>query len=274
MYFLSRAPPTRQVTLLDRKLGILNWTCILLVLGYVVGVRIILYADYNMVERSYGVVGMRLAGTTWSTNAQSQTTPHDVASLVHFDHAMEGNALFLPTRWVTVRDQQLGNCTNPDERCAADSDCAVDPPLAEGLCNHQRCTRHAWCNPGGQPQSMQPSDPFASGGAVTGEEKLAGNFSRLQIVLTATIDFPGLAKLGAISESALSTEDANRDSKVKWTLAQVWSAHSARAPHSSLFPPSYHHLRHVSSLYSPQNLAALLPLLHPQYARRCCSARS
>ncbi len=189
-------PP--QVTLLDRKLGILHTTCTLLVLAYVIGVRVVLNKDYNMVERSYGVVGMRLAGTTWSTNSAKEMQPQDVASLVHFDQAMEGNALFLPTRWVTTRDQQLGNCTNPDEPCSADADCKVELPLAEGLCNHQRCTRHAWCNPGADPKSMQPADPFASGGPVTGENVLASNFSRLQIVVTATIDFPGLAKLGAM----------------------------------------------------------------------------
>ena len=120
----------KGAVLLDRKLGILYVACIMCVLAYVVGMRVVAEQDYKATEKAYGVAGVRLNGTTYSLKAGA-AVPYDVASLVQQE---EGTALFLPTRWVTTRDQQLGNCTNPDEPCASDADCAHDPPLALGLC--------------------------------------------------------------------------------------------------------------------------------------------
>ena len=170
-------PCCAQVTLLDRKLGILHTTCILFVLAYVIGYRIVWCRDYNAVEKSYGVIDVRISGTTWSTSAEKGSRPQDAASLVRYN---EGDALFLPMRWVTTHEQSIGNCTQPDEPCTIDADCK-ESPLAQGMCNSQRCTRHAWCNARAsqsQPQTSQPRDPFAAGGAVAGEERLGTNFSR------------------------------------------------------------------------------------------------
>jgi len=200
---------SKQVVLLDRKLGILYSVCILLVLGYVIGVRLIIDKEYNAVEKSYGVVGVQLNGTTYSIQ-NGATIPQDVASLVQFE---EGNAVFLPTRQLISRDQQLGNCTDPDEHCLSDSDCAHNPPLAVGLCDHQKCTHHSWCNAGGE--SAQPSDPFASmsKSALQQNEMVLQNFSRISIVLTGTVSFE-------LGDGTLSTEDG-RHARTRWTMAQL-----------------------------------------------------
>jgi hypothetical protein len=198
----------KEVKLLDRKLGILYWICIMLVLGYVLGVRILIEGAYNAVEKSYGVVGVALNGTTHSLKG-GVSVPQDVPSLLHFE---EGNAIFLPTRVITSRDQAHGNCTDPDETCVSDSDCVREPPLAIGLCDHQHCTRYSWCNAGSA--SAQPIDPFktlAPSTLAQTEEVLQG-FDRLSIVLTGTTEF----NLG----SELTTEDG-RQARTKWTLAQI-----------------------------------------------------
>lgn len=198
----------KEVKLLDRKLGILYWICIMLVLGYVVGVRIVLEGAFNAEEKSYGVIGVGLNGTTHALKAGA-VIPQDVPSLLHFE---EGNAVFLPTRTIVARDQRLGNCTDPDEPCVSDSDCVRDPPLAVGLCDHQRCTRYSWCNAGGI--SAQPRDPFQTLAPTTlqASEEVLQDLGRLSIVVTGSTEF----SLGG----ELTTEDG-RQARTRWTVAQI-----------------------------------------------------
>ena len=209
---LSLLPATystsKEVKLLDRKLGILYCVCILLVLGYVIGVRFVYEGAYNAEEKSYGVVGVQLNGTAYAMK-QGVPIPRDVPSLKHF---VEGNALFLPTRTIFSPDQQLGNCTNPDEPCNVDSDCVHAPPLSVGLCDHKQCTRYSWCNTGGI--HAQPKDPFKSlpAAKLAATEEVLYGFERLSLVITGTMSFT----LG----SALSSEDG-RPARAKWTLSQI-----------------------------------------------------
>jgi hypothetical protein len=212
MSLASSYSTQKGVILLDRKLGILYCLCICLVLVYVIGVRVVLERDYEGVEKSYGLAGVALDGTTYSTKA-GVTVPQDVASLVRVE---EGGALFLPTRWITTRDQQLGNCTIPDEPCASDSDCEHAPPLALGLCDHQHCTRHTWCNAGGT--TAQPADPFSGATAAMvgggASEELLHGFDRLSVGITSAVSFPHLG------QHELSTEDP-RGARTRWTIAEL-----------------------------------------------------
>ena len=227
---------SKEVTLLDRKLGILYAVCTIMVLIYVVGVRVVVERGYYSTEKSYGIVEARLSGTTYSLRGvagskQRVPVPYDVASLVQYD---ERDALFLPTRWVTTRSQRLDHCSNPDEPCEADADCAHEPPLAIGVCNNKRCTRHMWCNAKPTPTCLastepdctagegQPSDPFgagAAGGAGGGmrEEEELQDFGEISIWPVAAIYF----STGLHSEAALTTEDTLRDSRHRWNLTEV-----------------------------------------------------
>ena len=207
---LSAYSTQKQVKLLDRKLGILYSGCILLVLGYVIGVRVILERGYNAHEKSYGVVGAQLNGTTYMRTGNGSAIPHDVASLANVQGV---NTIFLPTRIITSREQQLGNCTSPDETCQVDADCDNDPPLASGLCTGGHCQRHAWCNAGGA--SSQAADPFTGRPRNADEETLeATAFASLQLVLMSNIQFPTLGR------SALSTEDG-RTTRFRWDMTQI-----------------------------------------------------
>lgn len=213
----SRALPqiystNKEVKLLDRKLGLLYGTIIVIVLLYVIGVRLVAEKGYMKEEHSYGTVGIQLNGTTY-TLANGIVKPYDVASLVLQE---EGDALFLPTRSVTTRDQRLGNCTSPDEQCSVDSDCLHAPPLAPGKCEAGHCERYQWCNPGstGTYVTSAPANPFTGSAVTTGDEVLQ-ELGRLSIVLIADINF---ADSGDV---LLQTESERPNARVRWTIAQV-----------------------------------------------------
>ena len=225
------SPFYSQVKLLDRKLGILYSLCILLVVGYVVGVRVILEKGYNAHEKSYGVVGARLNGTTFSIRGGSSVppgsyVPYDVPSLIQIE---EGNALFIPTRIIRTPEQRLGNCSNPDEPCTRDSDCPVSPPLSDGMCNAGFCTRLSWCNAGGT--AGQPVDPFSGNAAISASQEIMctratcpnppglwgheASLGNLSLVLMSSIRFDRLG------QTLLSTEDEERRAKRVWNLTSV-----------------------------------------------------
>jgi len=208
----------KEVKLLDRKLGILYLTCILLVLSYVVGVRVILDKGYNAGEKAYGVVGARLNGSTYMRRggATGDTIPYDVASLVQFQ---ESEAVFLPTRLLTTAEQTIGNCTNPNEACNSDGDCDTDPPLAAGVCQGASsttpggCVELQWCNLGGT--TSQPLDPFAASqaGVNTADVEALQDFAGLKLVLISSIQFPTLGR------ATLSTEDVQPELTASGTVA-------------------------------------------------------
>jgi len=211
------------VTLLDRKLGILYMSCILLVFGYVIGVRVILQNGYMGMEKSYGVIGAKVNGTTYfrkgATTVGSTTgavVPFDVAALVRFQ---EGDALFLPTRILTTAEQTLGNCTDPEEPCATADDCADDPPLAIGECVSGYCMKHMWCSAGG---TGAQADPFTTTSAtVSADQIMLQNLSSLKIVIVSEITFSTLGT-GAILNTADGRTSADGSkAKFRWDLGQV-----------------------------------------------------
>jgi len=211
----------KEVKLLDRKLGILYFSITSLVFAYVIGVRCIYEKGYNVVERSYGVVGISINGSTYATtNGIAQ--PADVASLVQI--GPEGSSVFLPTKWITWVDQKRGNCTSPDTECKIDQDCPTTPHIAGGKCEDGHCESRQWCVPGDDgfyTGPTAPKDPFARG-----QEKAvaaAGGFTELQAL--DAIDRPGLVVVLQASISFkrgfLSLKTETGKARVKWTLAQV-----------------------------------------------------
>jgi hypothetical protein len=211
----------KEVTLLDRKLGMLYFAITSIVMSYVIGVRLYYEKGYKAVELSNGVVGIKLEGTGY-TKTKGLIEPADIASLVKV--GPEGDALFLPTRWVTWTEQRRGNCTNADEPCSADSDCRREPPLAPGKCEGQLCERYQWCSPGSNGQytgATAPHDPFSAQHAAAleavGETVLQeiGQIDKveLEVVLTGVVGFQQLTNVELSSE--------NGKARVRWTLAQL-----------------------------------------------------
>jgi hypothetical protein len=199
-----------QVKLLDRKLGLLYTSIIFLVFSYVVGWRIVKDKEYNAVERPHGILSMQLNGTSYALQ-DGVVIPADASSLTML--GPEVNALFLPTRVLSWRDQMRGNCSSPDETCSLDADCVREPPLAVGKCESGMCERFQWCN---SPEYLtsHPHHPFADAGLSTAEAVLQ-ELERLSIVISASVRFDHLGQV------EMSTEDGRPNARVRWTVSQV-----------------------------------------------------
>jgi len=194
----------KTVTILERRLGLMHLFFFVLIMGYMVGVRLILEKGYLAVELSHGFVSARLEGNTYSMSSSFGSThlpsfAVDGPELI--GPQIESGALFVPTTVATTRGQKQDNCTDPAQPCNADADCMRLPPLAYGLCDedHGRCVQLGWC----------PRENFD----VT-ETTVLQSLRDLRLVLTADMHFP---RLGS---DMLSTEDG-RNARTSWTLASI-----------------------------------------------------
>jgi len=200
MQALALYSTVKEVKLLDRRLGILHLLIFAVVVGYVIGVRVVLEKGYQSYEQSYGTIALTLDGSTYTTT-NGVVQPADQADLVA--PVKEGAALFLATTKSTTPQQKLDNCTDPSFACRSDSDCAHDPPLSHGVCEAGACVRQTWC----------PVSGAAHSGMQTAQlEALDG----LAITLIGTINFPHLAP------ATLTTEDG-RNARVTWSIPEVLS---------------------------------------------------
>jgi len=193
---------SKEVKLLDRRLGMLHLVIFLVVLAYVIGVRLVLEKGYQSLELSSGMVAVTLDGMTYSSS-NGLVFPADQADLVQ--PLKEGAALFLATSKLTTPQQRLDNCTDPNYPCSADSDCKPDPPLSYGKCEGGFCERQTWC------PAASVSHPPAT--AYTSQLEA---LDRLAISLIGTINFPML------DPTVLTTEDG-RNARVTWSIPEILS---------------------------------------------------
>ena len=209
----------KTVTILERRLGLMHLFFFVLIMGYMVGVRLILEKGYQAVELSQGFVSARLEGTTYSVGS-GQYFAVDAPGLTGPE--LESDALFVPTTVATTRGQRQDNCTDPAQPCSTDADCMRLPPLAYGLCEDGQCMQLGWCprenvdvtqttvlqverapicTPSApHPRPLRPlSAP--SPHQLTPRHRPRQNLRDLQLVLAADMHFP---RLGS---ERLSTED-------------------------------------------------------------------
>jgi len=191
---------SKEVKLLDRRLGMLHLVILVLVLAYVIGIRVVIEKGYQSLELSQGTIAVTLDGGTYTTSG-GLVAPADESDLVQ--PLKEGAALFLATSKATTPQQKLDNCTDPAFRCVGDSDCAHDPPLSYGVCDGGFCVRQTWC----------PCAASANSGTTTAELQA---LERLAITLIGTINFPRLAP------DTLTTEDG-RNARVTWSVPEILS---------------------------------------------------
>ena len=201
---------SKEVKLLDRRLGLLHLLILFIVLAYVIGMRLIIEKGYQSMELSHGTVAVTLSH---NPNISAYMVTNGVVSAA--DEAdlvqplKEGAALFLATTRATTPMQKLGNCTDPSTSCRHDADCSVgghtDPPLSYGICDESSgyCITQGWC-----------PKPYTAG-ANTQVSQLDG-IEHLAITLIGTIDFP---RLGG-KNNWMTTEDG-RNAKVTWSLPTV-----------------------------------------------------
>jgi hypothetical protein len=191
---------SKEVKLLDRRLGLLHLSIWSLILAYVVGARLIAEHGFLAVEESTGTVSARLQGVSYKL-APGGTQPADGATLVRPQG--EADAIFLPTRVTTTAGQRLDNCTDPAQSCTVDIDCPRRPPLAYGLCEQGFCVSLGWC------PHEQHDNPAIS------ETTTLQELDHLFVVLAADIAFPRLK-----GGRGFSTEDG-RPARTRWSVAEI-----------------------------------------------------
>ena len=119
---------TKEVRMLDRRLGMVNWTIRAVVLVYVIGYVFILREGYTETEKSVGHAISDVNGTTYST-MNGVARPWDSVDAVQ--PFLENSAAFITTRVYTTPGQTIQDTGNPDRHCSSNNDCvgAASNPL-------------------------------------------------------------------------------------------------------------------------------------------------
>lgn len=131
----------KWVRVLDRRLGLIYYTLLVIIVVYIVLYVCIIEKQYLDFEKSSGWVLVQVLnnqksdiGVTWDTYDRI-TNPG------------EQGAVFIPTRVLTTKGQtQDGFCESPLHPCSSNKDCDIDnEQLQKSICNNGRCMRRQWC---------------------------------------------------------------------------------------------------------------------------------
>jgi hypothetical protein len=131
----------KWVRVLDRRLGLVYYTMLIVIVIYIVLYVCIIEKQYLDFEKSSGWIIVQVLnnqksdlGITWDTYDRI-TNPG------------EQGAVFVPTRILTTKAQtQEGFCESPTHPCVAPSDCDIDNELLQqSQCVNGHCMRRQWC---------------------------------------------------------------------------------------------------------------------------------
>lgn len=134
---------TKEVRMLDRRLGMVCWVIRAIVMVYVVGYVFVLREGYTETEKSVGHVITSFNGTTHSTTS-GVTRPWDAIDVVQ--PALENAAAFIATTVFVTKGQTISNHSNPLRPCSTGGagECPNDPPLSYGVCASGFCQEFGW----------------------------------------------------------------------------------------------------------------------------------
>ena len=187
---------TKEVRMLDRRLGMVNWLIKAMVLVYVVGYVFIWREGYTDIEKSVGHSISTVNGTTFS-QYNGQVQPWDAIDVVQ--PSLENGAAFIATTVFLTPGQTVGDGANPTRRCTSDAECATPSgatnPLNYGRCTNNFCQERAWI-PAYSPDDRQATSIY--------ELQTA---DQLGVWLKSSVQFPSLdstrifSTIGAVSRS-------------------------------------------------------------------------
>lgn len=131
----------KEVKVLDRRLGIVFYTVLLIIIFYIVIFVFMIKKAYQDVEKTNGWVVMKVLNTAHDELMK----PWDVYDAV--TNPGEQGALFLPTRVLITRGQvQDGFCKAPLYPCESKDDCDIgNTDLQKEECKDGFCMRRGWC---------------------------------------------------------------------------------------------------------------------------------
>jgi len=132
----------KEVKVLDRRLGIVFYSVLLLIVFYIVIFVFMIKKAYQDVEKTNGWVVMKVLNTAHSYETFK---PWDVYDAI--TNPGEQGALFLPTRVLITRGQvQDDFCESPLNPCEDDKDCDIgNADLQKEECSNGFCMRRQWC---------------------------------------------------------------------------------------------------------------------------------
>lgn len=146
----------KEVRVLDRRLGLVYYVVLGMVLFYVIIYVMIIKQQYLDFEKSNGFVMTKVVNPSFAND----TIPFDV-----FDSVInpgESGAIFVPTRVLVTKGQtQQDYCENPGYPCQSDADCDTGDEMQQGKCSNGMCMRRGWCptqRPGGEGTTVYKID--------------------------------------------------------------------------------------------------------------------
>ena len=223
---------TKEVRMLDRRLGMVNWLIRTVVLVWVIGYVFWIKEGYTEVEKSVGHSITDVNGTTYSTT-DDRVQPWDSIDAVQ--PALENGAAFIATTVFVTKEQTVRDGPNPAHRCTTDANCPTEAnnPLLHGRCSNNFCQEKAW-NPAFSESDRQQTSVF--------ELQTA---DRLGVWIRSSIQFPSLdptrvfSTIGAVARTPYSTNPG---------VVAATSASSTTLGDSTSDPPDYFTVAELLSL--------------------------
>lgn len=200
---------SKDVRILDRRLGYIYYGTLSLIVIYLVVVVFIINQQYLDTEKVEGKVYTTLHGLAYSTGDNPYVW--DVPEENPWGH--ETSSVFIPSKITITRKQYHGLCVDPLLFCETDSDCSpVDlPNVIEGRkCldsteDTKGCLAWKWCPPENSITSTKYYLENAAHQLIWARIKV--KFSRLASISKDTFDSEEIEKFPGVNSNAWETND-------------------------------------------------------------------
>ena len=133
---------TKEVRMIDFRLGAVCNCIRLIVLGYVIGYVFIYKEGYTVAEKSVGWTVVDVSGSTYSKTSTGYQ-PWDAVDAV--TPALEDGAAFVATKIAVTPGQTIQDKPDKNQPCSDASTCPRQPPDNVGICaSNQFCQVNGW----------------------------------------------------------------------------------------------------------------------------------
>jgi hypothetical protein len=222
---------TKEVRMLDRRLGMVNLLIKILVLLYLVGYVFLIREGYTEIEKSVGETLVSVNGTAYSTN-NGKSRPWDSIDVVN--PALENGATIIASTVYVTPGQVVGTGNNPNAACSSNSDCTKNEPLMSGTCN----TADGYC------QELAWMPAFSETDETSTTEYILQDGDDFGVWIRAAIQFPSLdsglfSTMGVTSITEYDSDTA--------TVSET-SSSSTTLGDGTAYPPDYFTVGELLSL--------------------------
>jgi len=221
---------TKEVRMLDRRLGLVCNLIRLIVLAYVL-VYVFWYREgYAVSETSVGHTIAAVNGTTYSVSS-GVIRPWDAVDVVA--PAIENSAAFIATTLFLTKEQKVTNFSNTAKPCHKNTeatDCPFDPPLSYGFCREDGfCQVMDWL------PAFSENDPDR-----TVRHEMVDADKQIFVLLRSTIQFPAVDPsriFSTINERAIPYKPGSVTE-----YASTSTSKTLGVPGATTMPPDYYSL--------------------------------